>query len=130
MAKTNATPEKKSLKERAAELHAVRLPIMENRTKGDVQDLVGVYCTIRDYGFLPSDKNDSADYAVFIIDDEPKEFFFGGMVLTDTLHKLDDEGYGDEIRADGLPVLFTKVKSKNGQRYINVVLYPEQPDEK
>ena len=130
MAKTNENTGRKSLKERAAELHSVRLPIMENRTKGDVQDLVGVYCVITDYGFLPSDKEKDQDYAVFIIEDEPKEFFFGGMVLTDTLHKLDDDGYGDEIRSEGLPVLFTKAKSKNGQRYINVILYPEQPADK
>lgn len=113
---------KKSLKERAREFHT-RLPFMDGRDKGDTKELLGTVNTITDYGFLPNDKGEA--YAVIIVKERPKTFYFGGMVLTDQLTQLEAEGYHEAICAEGLPMLMTEVKSKNGRGYINVEFYPE-----
>ncbi len=112
---------RKSLKDRAREL-TTQLPFMAGREKGDAVELIGQYVDIVDYGFMTGDEGH--DYAVFIVAQESKHFYFGGMALTDQLHKLDDEGYGNEIRAEGLPVLLTNKKSRNGRTYVNVEFYP------
>lgn len=112
---------KKSLRDRAKEF-STQLPLMTDRTKGDAAELLGHIVTVQDFGFLAGDNGH--DYVAFIVDAEPKKFYFGGTVLTDQMHKLDDEGYGEEIRAEGLPMLLTERKSKNGRTYTNVEFYP------
>lgn len=114
---------KKSLKDRAKEF-AVRLPFMDGREKGNTEDLLGQISTITDYGFLPND--DGELYVAFIVKERSTQFYFGGTVLTDRLMKLDGEGYGDEIREEGLPVLMTKARSKKTKReFTNIEFYPE-----
>lgn len=113
---------RKSLRDRAKELGA-QLPFMDGREKGESTDLVGMISTIRDYGFLKSD--DDREYVVIIVDEDKKHFFFGGTALSDQMRKLDDEGYGDEIRQDGLPMLLSEKKSRNNRKYINVEFYPD-----
>lgn len=112
----------KSLKERAKEF-SVRLPFMEGREKGETKDLVGTVNTITDYGFLPNDHGEM--YAAFIVKEREKKFYFGGAVLTDQLGQLDQEGYRDAIIAEGLPMLMTEKRSKNGRTYTNVEFFPE-----
>jgi len=114
---------KKSLKQKAQELSAPQLPIMEGRDKGDTDDLIGVVVTLRDFGFM---SGDNGDYVVFIVDEEPKEFFFGGKVLTDDMQKMESDGYHQMIVDEGLPMVLTKKKSKNKQTYTNVLFYPEE----
>lgn len=119
---------RKSLRERAEEM-TVRLPIMKDLDKGNLDDLLNKPVTIREFDFMSGvvDKKTRAEkppFAVFTIEEDPAHFYFGGMVLTDTLKKLQDEGYQDEIKADGLPVIFTKVRSAEGTIYTNVILYP------
>ena len=116
----------KSLRDRAKEMTS-RLPFMDGRDKGVTDDLIGSVITIRDFGFL-TDRDKSGnekEYVVFIVDGIPKKFFFGGMVLTDQLRTLESEGYGDEIRAEGLPTLLTTKRAKSGMSYTNVEFYPE-----
>lgn len=112
---------KKSLKDRAKEF-SVQLPFMDGKDKADVKELLGTVNTITDYGFLTGD---NGDYVVFIVKERAKSFYFGGAVLTDQLQQLEAEGYHDEIVADGLPMLLTEKKSKNGRTYMNVEFYPE-----
>ena len=112
----------KSLRDRAKEF-SVQLPFMEGREKGDAKELVGQVSTIADYGFLRGDKGD--DYVVFITRERSKTFYFGGQVLTDQMQQLEAEGYRDAILEEGLPMLMTEKKSKNGRSYINVEFYPE-----
>ena len=112
----------KSLRDRAKEF-SVQLPCMEGREKGDAKELVGQVSTIADYGFLRGDKGD--DYVVFITRERSKTFYFGGQVLTDQMQQLEAEGYRDAILEEGLPMLMTEKKSKNGRSYINVEFYPE-----
>ena len=112
----------KSLKDRAREFHN-RLPFMEGRDKGDTKDLLGTVNTIIDYGFLPNENG--VPYAVFIVKERAKQFYFGGTVITDQLTQLEAEGYHDAITTEGLPVLMTEAKSKNNRSYINVEFFPE-----
>ena len=112
----------KSLKERAKEF-SVRLPFMEGRDKGDIKELIGSVNTITEYGFLPNEAGEA--YAVFTVKERAKKFYFGGTVLTDRLTQLEAEGYHEAIVAEGLPVLLTEKKSKNGRFFTNVEFYPE-----
>lgn len=112
----------KSLKDRAKEF-SIQLPFMDGREKGDVKELVGTVNTIVDYGFLKGD--DDREYAVFIVKERAKTFYFGGTVLTDQLMQLEAEGYHDAIVEEGLPMLLTDKKSKNNRSYVNVEFYPE-----
>ena len=112
----------KSLKDRAKEF-SIQLPFMDGREKGDGKELVGTVNTIIDYGFLKGD--DDREYAVFIVKERAKTFYFGGTVLTDQLMQLEAEGYHDAIVEEGLPMLMTEKKSKNNRSYVNVEFYPE-----
>lgn len=112
----------KSLRDRAKEF-SVRLPFMEGREKGDVKELVGSVSTITDYGFLPNEAGEA--YVVFTVKERAKKFYFGGTVLTDRLTQLEAEGYHDAIVAEGLPVLLTEKKSKNGRFFTNADFFPE-----
>lgn len=114
---------RKSLKDRAKEMRA-QLPLMKGKEKGETSELLAQITTITDYGFLPNESGEP--YAVITVKEYPAKFYFGGAVLTARLSDLDAEGYHDDIIAEGLPVLFTEVKSKKSKRnYINVEFYPE-----
>ena len=113
---------KKSLRERAKEFD-VQLPLMKDREKGDSKELLGQDSTIIDYGFLPNEAGEV--YAVIVVKERPKKFYFGGTVITDRLLKLDQDGYRAEILAEGLPVRMNEKKSKNNRTFVNVVFYPE-----
>ena len=116
---------KKSLRDRAKELGG-GLPFMNGRNKGDFKHLLGLRTAIIDYGFMTeSSDGQSREYVAFIVEGFEKEFFFGGTVLTDQMRILDGEGFGDEIRENGLPVLFGEKRSKNGRTYTTVEFYPE-----
>lgn len=112
----------KSLKDRAKEF-SVRLPFMDGREKGDVEELIGTVNTIDEFGFLNNESGEP--YAVFTVKERPKVFYFGGAVLSDRLLQLEAEGYHDTIVAEGLPVLMTQKKSKNNRNYTNIEFYPE-----
>lgn len=112
----------KSLKERAREF-SVRLPFMDGRDKGDTKELIGTVNTIADYGFLPNEQGEL--YAAFIVKERSNKFYFGGTVLTDRLSQLEAEGYHDAIVQEGLPMLMTEKRSKNGRNFTNVEFYPE-----
>lgn len=112
---------KKSLQERTKEF-SVSLPLMENKEKGDFSRLHGSYVTINDYGFM---NDDDKVYAAFTIKEDDKFFYFGGQVLTENLQDLDADGYGDEIRKEGLPVFFDTKKSKNKREYTTVAFFPD-----
>lgn len=113
----------KSLQDRAKEFSVV-LPFMENRDKGTLEGLYNIRCTINEYGFL-KDENGS-EYVVFTIKEDDGNFFFGGLVLTENIKQLDEEGYQEEIFTNGLPIKLTKKKSKNKREYTNVEYYPEE----
>ncbi len=112
---------KKSLRERTKEFQNA-LPFMEGRDKGVLKDLQGQIVTIKEFGFMQDNEN---EYVCFTIEEDNKNFYFGGTVLTDQLMALDEEGYRDEIEENGLPTLFKTRTSKNNRTYTDVSFYPE-----
>lgn len=115
---------KKDLRARAKEFQ-IQSPIMLDREKGDQKSLFGTPVTIIDYDFTQDSKTNKP-YVIFIIQEDPQRFYFGGQVLTDQLTQLEEEGYGEQIRAEGLPVLFNNKISKEKRSYTTVDLYPEE----
>ena len=116
----------KNLKDRAKEF-SILLPFMEGKDKGDLNRIVDTNVTIVEYGFLNSTSDDGSekDYVCFMVKEDPQHFYFGGQVLTENMHELDEDGFGDAIRKEGLPVQFSKKKSKNKREYTTVTFYPE-----
>lgn len=111
----------KDLRQFTAEL-SNSLPFMEGRDKGDFKSLLGQKVTIRNFGFM---NDEDGDYVCFTVDEDEKRFYFGGMVLTEQMHKMDEEGYREAIESEGLPVMFNEKKSKNKKTYTSVEYYPE-----
>lgn len=113
---------RKSLREKAKEMD-VRLPFMDGCVKGDTKELFGMISTINEYGFLPNEAGEL--YAVFTVRERTGKFYFGGTVMTDRLFKFENDGYHDDIVAEGLPVLMREKKSKANRTYVDVVFFPE-----
>lgn len=96
--------------------------IMENRDKGEMSAMLNLPLTIIDYDFM---EGNDGTYSVILFQGEDKHFFFGGGVITDHLLKLDEKGYKETIKKEGLPVRFESKKSKNNRFYTNAILFPE-----
>lgn len=111
-----------NLRERAKQL-ANTLPFMEGKEKGDMDRILNMNCTIRDYGFLKDEKD--KEYVCFTIDEDTQFFYFGGQVLTENMQELESDGYHASIVKEGLPVLFGTRMSKNKKEYTTVSFYPE-----
>lgn len=102
------------------------IPFMEGRTLAkDFKDILGVVVKITDYGFI---NGDDGEYTVFIVEDNDKEFYASGKVLTQDLHTLEEQIGVEEFKAavkeEGLEVLFGRKKSKNNREYTTVKLFP------
>ena len=111
-----------SLREKAESMNSGKgISFMEGRTKGETETLIGNVVTIRDYAFITGTEG---EYAVFIIDEDPKCFYFGGKVMTDNLKEFTEEEH-KELIAEGLPTKFDTRKSKNKRNYTSVEFYPE-----
>lgn len=111
-----------NLRDRTKQL-ANTLPLMENREKGDLLSIVGSEVTINDFGYLKDELN--KEYVVFTVKEDEQNFYFGGQVLTEDLQELENDGYGEEIRTSGLPILLERVMSKNKREYTKVTYFPE-----
>ena len=118
---------RKSLRERAIEMTTLS-PLMTNREKGDQKTLIGEVITIKDFDFVDMTGEDGENhFVVYHIEEDDKRFFMGGKVLTKTLEDLETEGYGNDIRTDGLPLLMETKDHKTikGRTYTALTLYPE-----
>jgi len=119
-----------SLKEKALKLNNLGgIPFMEGREKGELP--VSVECTLDDYGFAKGENG--TDYVVLSFAEYPKKFFFGGSVVTDKMHQFDlelENGEKDELRENGIPVMFVKKQNKKGKReYMTFEFFPGLKEE-
>lgn len=103
--------ERKSLKDRLKQFTNA-IPFMEGRERGDLKDVCGRIVTICDYGFMAETKKSKDPVVVLALAEYPDKFFFGGQVITEQMRQLDDEGYREEILAEGIPVVFENRTSK------------------
>lgn len=111
-----------SLKEKMTKLNK-GISFMEGRTKGETEELLNKVVTICDYDFITGS---NGEYVVFIVKEISDSFYFGGMVLTDSLKSLTDDEK-KELQENGLPCKFSIVKSKETKRtYTNCEFYPEK----
>ena len=99
------------------------IPMMEGKTKGDQKDLHGEVVTLRDYGYLSSEKG---EYGVFVVEEYPETFYFAGQVVTDNFKKFDEEDFHDRVVSEGVPFLLSTKKAKDSKlMYTNITFYPE-----
>lgn len=126
MTKLNMKDIMNKAKEVAKTLEMEGIPFMEGRALAkDFKDILGVVVKITDYGFI---NGDDGEYTVFIVEDNDKEFYASGKVLTQDLHTLEESIGVNEFKAavkeEGLEVLFGRKKSKNNREYTTVKLFP------
>ena len=126
MAKLNMKDIMNKAKEVAKTFEMEGIPFMEGRTLAkDFKDILGVVVKITDYGFI---NGDDGEYTVFIVEDNDKEFYASGKVLTQDLHTLEEtigvEEFKAAVKEEGLEVLFGRKKSKNNREYTTVKLFP------
>ena len=96
--------------------------LMDGRIKGEVKTET-VY-VVKDFAIL-NDKKNNSEYTVFVSEGSPNNFYFGGTVVTDKFKRIielvTDEEL-DELKKEGIPVMFTMKKSKNKRNYMDMEL--------
>ena len=108
-----------SLKDRIAELNSGKsIKFMEGKEKGETLELLDKdYVTLRDFDFI---NGNNGEYAVFIVDELPEYFFFGGQLLTEWLKGFSEEEKA-ELQNTGFKAVFSERKSdKSKRKYISV----------
>lgn len=95
------------------------IPFMEGREPSELVE--GQVVTLTDYGFIDGE---DGKYVVFMIKEDDKHFYFGGLVLTQLCEQLDN--YSDEevkeVLEHGIQFTTEKKKSKKGRTYTKVKL--------
>ena len=96
--------------------------LMDGRIKGEVKTET-VY-VVKDFAIL-NDKKNNSEYTVFVSEGSPNNFYFGGTVVTDKFKRIielvTDEEL-DELKKEGIPVMFIMKKSKNKRNYMDMEL--------
>lgn len=111
-----------SLREKIKNELASGLPFMVGKENGSL--VCDTELTITEFGFL-TDHKKNEEYVVFLLNEDKEHFYFGGMVVTEKLKKiqelLSDEEL-DILKQEGLKVKFTKKKSpdKNKDSYTDM----------
>lgn len=91
------------------------IPFMNDRSKGDINKLVGEAIHIDDFGFI---KGRDGEYAVVSVKEHPTEFYFAGLALTDICRQVNIDNMRDEFAKQ--PIVLSIKKSKNGRNYMAV----------
>lgn len=102
-----------TLREKLKQLQVLS-PLMENRTKAFLKDIVGEIPTWIDYDEieLPNKKGEREKVPVILFKEYPDNFFFGGKAFKDLILLFDDEDK-KELNEHGISVSFDVVKVKN-----------------
>ena len=96
--------------------------VMDGRTKGEIKELTAYL--IKDFTIL-KDKDTGNEYSAFIVEGNDEEFFFGGSVVTDKLKRITDlltDSELEELKKEGIPVMFVGKKSKLKRNYMDMEL--------
>ncbi|MBA2861799.1 hypothetical protein [Methanococcus maripaludis] len=97
-------------RERLKEFHEGRdgVPdIMRNRTQGELRDYSGKIVNMLDYEILKSYLYNTY-YSVFILEEAPEKYFYGGKVITHELLDHEDAGLHVDVKKAGMKVKFTE----------------------
>lgn len=109
--------QKLSLKERVKLFKNESVSFIENKTKGELLELVKKEITINNVGFL---KGTDGEYAVFTIKEYPDKFYFASSVITSNLKELVEEGYLEDIKNEGLKCKIDMRVSQNKRKYYTI----------
>ena len=96
------------------------IPFMDNAKKGDITDLQGEILHISDWGYITKR---NGKFAVITFKEHPGYFYFGGLVLTNMLETIDEDGEQVLMKSQGI-VLETKT-TKDGERSFMTVDFVE-----
>lgn len=86
------------------------IEFMDHRAKGDIQSLLGRELHVDDFGFI---NGTHGKYVAVIFKEEPEFFYFGGIVLTDILTKVDADNQKEALREQ--TIRLGMKKSRNGR---------------
>lgn len=86
------------------------IEFMDNRAKGDIQNMLGKELHIDDFGFI---NGEHGRYVAVTFKEEPEMFYFGGIVLTDILSKVDADGQKEALKEQGIRLGMKR--SRNGK---------------
>lgn len=95
------------------------------RVKIDTPDILGVELTIRDFDFVEyvdTSTSKPVVYPVVIFDELPESYYCGGKALSDICTAIDANGLHDELKTNGLKVMFGQTKTKSGQPFVTVTV--------
>lgn len=112
----------KELFERVKELNN-RSSLMDGKEKGANIEIEDKVVTLNDYEFRKDERGET--YAVYTVKEIENTFFFSGMDLSQKLITLDEEGYKEEIKKQGLPMKLHKLKTKKGREFYTVDFLPK-----
>lgn len=117
-----------SLREKAKQVKNGN-PIMTGREKISLDEIMAKFpngVTLRECAIM-HDTAKNSDYAVCVVDECKECFFFGGVAVLGLIENLMEdydleEAFHEELKAEGLPLLFSKKRSKNGRIYTSVTI--------
>lgn len=101
--------------------------LTENRTKIDMAEIIAKYplgITVTEFEIVESD----TPYGIFLFEEEPDRFFFGGSGMTSIAYKWKENDGSCElasagIKADGgVRIKFIATKTKKGRDYIKPII--------
>lgn len=97
------------------------VPFMDGRDRGDINDLVNEDLHVEDYGYIRGKKG---EYAVIAFREYPKNFYFGGMVLTDILHRIDRDNMKEQLLGETMRLSMKDAKEpdRDGNIYQYMVV--------
>lgn len=109
----------------AQEVTMSGLPFMDGKEKIEVAgEILNNILTVEDYGYL---EGDDGEYIVIALQEYPKNFIYGGSVVTDAFKKL-EERVGAENMAQlinhGLTFKLSELISKNKRKYVRISFFP------
>ena len=104
-------------------------PIMENREKITLDEVIAKFpngVTLRECAILHDNTNNS-DYVACVIDELKDRFFFGGVAVLGLIERIieeydTEEEFKEDLENEGLPIVFSKKRSKNGRIYTSVTV--------
>ena len=92
------------------------VPFMDERTKGNLSDVLDREVHIADFAFLTDE--DEREYAVFILAEDEEHFYFGNAYITEMLKKTEAAGVHDLISQRAI-MFMQMVSRRKGRTYTN-----------
>ena len=91
---------------------------LEGKTQLKKDEVLDIELTINDYSFA---RTNNGETSVILFEEKPDKFLFGGKVITNLLHDINDDPEAVKaLKEEGLKVRFFNSTSRSGKDYVNV----------